>query len=138
MYPILGIDYGTARIGCAIADATTHIPLPYAIIQVETKEDTLGSIVRMVSDEKIATVVVGLPLGQEGKETFMSARARTFGEELKQKINANVVFEDERYTSRMGKEASNPKAQRTKGNADQRAAMFIVERFIARMFFKML
>ncbi|HBW73661.1 MAG: hypothetical protein UX10_C0012G0045 [Candidatus Magasanikbacteria bacterium GW2011_GWA2_45_39] len=133
MYPILGIDYGTARIGCAIADAATHIPLPHATIQVKTKEDAFARIVRMVSDERIATVVVGLPLGQEGKETPMSAKAHAFGEELKQKINANVVFEDERYTSRMGKEASNPKEQRTKGNADQRAAMFIVERFIGRL-----
>ena len=133
MYPILGIDYGTARIGCAIADAATHIPLPHATIQVKTKEDAFARIVRIVSDEKIATVVVGLPLGQEGEETPMSAKTRVFGEELKQKINANVVFEDERYTSRMGKEASNPKEQRTKGNADQRAAMFIVERFIGRL-----
>lgn len=132
MYPILGIDYGTARIGCAIADAITHIPLPHATIQVKTKEDALLRLARLIADEKIATVVIGLPLGQDGEETPISERVRVFGAELAQKITAKVVFEDERYTSRMGKSAAHPKECRREGNADRRAAVFILERYIAR------
>ncbi len=132
IYPMLGIDYGTVRIGCAIADSATHIPLPYTTIKVKTKEDAVGHIVRIIADEKIATVVIGLPFGQDGRDTPMSEKVRAFGAELAQKTSAKVLFEDERYTSRMGKEAASPKEQRAQGNADKRAAAFILERFIAR------
>lgn len=132
MYPILGIDYGTVRIGCAIADTVTRIPLPHATIQVTTQEDAFLRLARLIADEKIVTVVIGLPLGQNGAETPISERVRAFGAELAQKTSAKVVFEDERYTSRMGKLMSHSKEHRAEGNADQRAAVFILERYIAQ------
>lgn len=55
----LGIDYGLRKIGLAISEGITASPLK--IIEVSGLEDALEKIRRVIAQEKVDTLVVGVP-----------------------------------------------------------------------------
>ena len=65
MNPILGVDFGRARIGLAISDELRLLAHPLATIPFG--EDAIGRIVELVQKRKIDCVVVGVPKLMSGK-----------------------------------------------------------------------
>ncbi|OGH66203.1 MAG: hypothetical protein A3B90_02820 [Candidatus Magasanikbacteria bacterium RIFCSPHIGHO2_02_FULL_41_13] len=121
---ILGVDYGTKRIGLAWMQPGLDVVLPFGIIQTEEREEQLKDLVKLIQEEKIDVVVVGLPLELEtGKETVNTKRVREFAMELQKRCSVKVEFVDERLSSfeadQMGGEASR----------DEKAAMVILETY---------
>ena len=97
----LGIDYGAKRMGMAVADRETGIAIPRGVMTRENDAAAIGKIVAMIGDERIGSVVIGLPLAHDGGETGESREVRAFAEELKEKISVPVEFENEMFTTRM-------------------------------------
>jgi putative Holliday junction resolvase len=117
---ILSIDFGTKNIGLAWVDTGIGAALPFGVAK------NVKEVSEIVTNEKINLVVVGLPLGTDGKENANTERVRKFSEELKKNINAPIEFVDERFTSfaadRMGEGVSR----------DERSAMLILETYLER------
>ncbi len=93
----LAIDYGAKRTGLALCDPTETIVSPLA--GLPTAEDLLQKIVRMVKDEGIEAVVVGLPLNMDGSAGPQADIIQGFADKLKKMVNVPVYFQDERLTS---------------------------------------
>ncbi|OGZ41972.1 MAG: hypothetical protein A3C80_02385 [Candidatus Ryanbacteria bacterium RIFCSPHIGHO2_02_FULL_45_43] len=90
----LGIDYGTKKIGIALSDEGGRIAFPKVVI--ENNWDTVAQYLsELVEKERVCTIVVGLPLGLDGTETAMTAKARAFALKLKNEFHPPVVFEKE-------------------------------------------
>ncbi len=98
MARFLALDYGTARIGCAISDpsGTLATPLP----TIEPPE--VRSVAELVAEHGVERVVVGLPLHLSGEEGSQAALTRTFCAELEAALDVPVETYDERLTTRRG------------------------------------
>ena len=84
---ILGIDYGRKKIGLAIA--TTTLAEPFGVIRVESQEDAVEKIVRVVKIERVKQVVVGISEGKMAEET------KAFANKLEDTLGLPIVFRDE-------------------------------------------
>jgi putative Holliday junction resolvase len=97
---ILGVDYGTRRIGLALSDPTATIaqPLP-TLTRRAGKRPPVQALVDLVREHEIAEIVIGLPLALSGEETDWTGEVRDFGAKLAQRAGVSVFYLDERMTS---------------------------------------
>jgi putative pre-16S rRNA nuclease len=96
---IAGIDFGTVRIGVALADLEVRIAGPYENYTRRTAELDAEYFARLAKEEQIGRFVVGLPVHLDGNEGQKSQEARAFGKWLGEVTGATVEFFDERFTT---------------------------------------
>lgn len=128
-HPALGIDHGDARIGVAATDDFGILAHPVETID-RAKTDPVGRIEELVSQRKIRTLVVGLPLRMDGSEGDSAAKVRGFAALLAARLpGLPLVFVDESLTTSAAaaklREAGR-KAKQQKSIIDQAAAVEIL------------
>jgi putative holliday junction resolvase len=98
---IVGIDFGTARIGLAISDERRIIAQPLETVKAaRDPKQTVNMIAQTIAPYKnIDEIVIGLPLLLTGKEGEMSKLVRHFATILEQTLPYPIIFWDERLTS---------------------------------------
>ena len=131
---ILGIDYGTKRIGLAITDPLGLTVQPLMTIERRrSPREDIRSIARLARRNEVAEFVVGLPLHLSGDESPRAEKTRVFAEELATFSGLPVHLHDERLTSReahqMLYEAGRPREEH-KAVIDQLAAVLILESYL--------
>ena len=99
---VLGVDYGTRRVGLALSDALGIAAHPYDVIAADGAATRIGEIVAL---EGVARVVVGLPTGLGGAEGPSAAGARALAEEVRNIVAIPVSLADERFTSKIAERA---------------------------------
>ncbi len=125
---VLGLDYGSARCGCALSDPSGTIVTPIDVIAQPATRRGIDALVALVAEREVARVVVGLPLSLNGADTAQTRETRQFAKRLSKKLEEDVPVElhDERFTTRM--------ARRMEGAAadeDSRAAAHMLEGWLA-------
>lgn len=98
MTRILGIDYGTKKIGFALSDESQKIAFPKTV-QPNVWDYVRDAIRDFILKENASEIVIGLPVGLDGKETELSGKVRKFVEKLKEIFKLPIHFENEVYTS---------------------------------------
>ena len=96
---LLGIDFGSVRIGLAVSDPDHKFSFP---LEIRTRQGLAGDgafFRAVVEREEIGGLVVGLPIHLDGRESIKSAEARTFAAWLAELTGLGVAFYDERFTS---------------------------------------
>lgn len=101
---VAAVDFGTVRLGVAISDQDRQFASPYENITRRSLRLDAQWFVDFVREERIVLFVVGLPLFPSGDESPKSAQAREFGAWLKDQTGIDVVFYDERYSSKFADE----------------------------------
>lgn len=96
---IAGIDFGTVRIGVALADTEVRIAGPYENYTRRTLDLDAEYFARLAKEEQIGRFVVGLPVHLDGNEGQKSREAREFGKWLGEVTGVPVEFFDERFTT---------------------------------------
>jgi putative Holliday junction resolvase len=96
---IAGIDFGTVRIGIALADTDVGIAGPYENYSRRTLALDADYFRRLATEEQIARFIVGLPVHLSGDESQKSHEARAFGKWLEEVTNVPIEFFDERFTT---------------------------------------
>lgn len=94
---VLALDYGTARIGCAISDPTGTLATP--IEAIEPPE--VDSVARLAGEREAEKIVVGLPVSLSGEDSGQTELTRSFAKELGAAVAVPVETWDERFTTRM-------------------------------------
>jgi putative holliday junction resolvase len=125
---VLGLDYGSARCGCALSDPSGTVVTPIDAIAQPAGRRGLVALAALVAEREVRRVVVGLPLSLSGVDTAQTRETRQFAQRLSKKLGEGVPVElhDERFTTRM--------AQRMEGAAadeDSRAAAHMLEGWLA-------
>src|SRR5215813_11290112 len=92
---ILGIDYGRARIGLAIADATTALPQPLDMLERVNRNEDMRRLREIARDHGVKQIVVGLPLRLDGTRGEMAEEATRFAERLRKQLSLPVHMVDE-------------------------------------------
>jgi putative Holliday junction resolvase len=130
---IIGIDYGTVRIGIAMADTEVGIASPVANYTRRTTELDAAYFRQLATEERVARFVVGLPVHLDGRESQKSTEARAFGQWLNEATGVAVEFFDERFTSAEANEilgtAKLTKKQR-QARRDQLAAQIMLTAYL--------
>jgi putative holliday junction resolvase len=133
MARVLGIDYGTVRVGLALSDEMELVASPLTTLQnlPGLEED----IARMVRAKQIQRVVVGAPLTMSGKSGPAMARTERFVTLLRRQLPDSVPVElvDERLSSKTAEAALKVQGHdiRAKdGLVDQLAATVILQDYL--------
>jgi len=125
---ILALDFGSKRVGVAVAHVVARLPRPLTTLQ--NSETLLDDIRNLVNKEGAALVLVGLPRGMDGGYTEQTRLAEEFAHELASVLSVPIELVDETLTS---VDAEQVLAQRSynKGEVDALAASLILERYLA-------
>lgn len=99
MARIAGIDFGTVRMGIALADTEVGIASPFQTLVRQNAEMDARFFRRLAEQESIVKFVVGLPVHLDGRESQKSREAREFGEWLGKVTDVPVEYFDERFTT---------------------------------------
>lgn len=122
---VLGLDYGSARCGCAVSDPTGLLATPIESIDRPASRRGLGRLRALAKELEVERVVVGLPISLSGADSAQTTEARRFAELVGRELEIPVELYDERFTSLL--------AQQTGGRAseDSRAAAHLLEGWLA-------
>ncbi|MGM0607002.1 MAG: Holliday junction resolvase RuvX [Candidatus Muiribacteriota bacterium] len=127
---ILAIDYGDARLGLAVSDVTETIASPLSVIK---NENTNQKIQKIVEDNKIEKIVVGIPSDSEGQDTIQSKKIKKFYKKLKKNLNIEIHLFDENYTTRDAYDILKKMGysmKKSKKKVDEVAASLILEEYL--------
>lgn len=94
---VLGLDYGAARIGCAVSDRSGTLATPLPAIPSGDPAD-VADVAEEAGAERI---VIGLPVSLDGAEGPQAGETRRFGDRLASVTEIPVEYYDERFTTRM-------------------------------------
>ena len=131
---IMGIDYGDARTGVAISDLLCSLVGTTAVVPSRNQEKAVADILRMVQENGVGEIVVGLPKNMDGTEGTRAQLCREFADTLKEATGLPVTMWDERRTT---VEAHNILSQhnyhgkKRKQTVDAVAASLILEGYLA-------
>lgn len=118
---VLGIDYGTKRVGVAIGDAETRTAVPLCVVEVLGFRFQVSEIVRIVKQEGVELVVIG-----QGGRGPMEAKVREFAEKLREFVKVEIV--DEHFTTaQIEKIMKNYGKERRHIDKDSAAAALILQ-----------
>jgi putative Holliday junction resolvase len=96
---LVGIDFGTVRIGIAITDPEQRLASPLENYTRRGEQADAAYFRRLADDEHIDRFIVGLPVFASGDESPKSREARAFGDWLGKVTGRPVEYFDERYTT---------------------------------------
>ena len=121
---ILALDYGAARIGCAISDPSETLVRPLCVLEPPDPEAVAG----LVAENEVEQVVLGMPVQLSGQEGEQAEATRRFGKVLERLLNVPVQTYDERLTTRMAEASRRGGAQAPE---DALAAAHLLEGYLA-------
>ena len=131
---VLAVDFGDARTGVAISDLLCSIVGSTTVIHSHNKEKTLQELQRLVTENQVSEIVMGLPKNMDGTEGPRANLCREFAARLEEVTGLPVKLWDERRTT---VEAHNILSQhnyhgkKRKNTVDAVAASLILEGYLA-------
>lgn len=109
MSRLLGVDLGERRIGLALAEDGSSAALPLATLRRARRMDgDVAAMRRVVGEQRIAEIVVGLPLEASGADGPQARLTRTWADALAEALALPLSYRDERLTSHLAEERLGP------------------------------
>jgi len=103
---VMALDYGSARTGVAVSDPTGILARPLCVVERADSDAGLAELARLVREENVERVVVGLPLTLRGTRGEQAAATEGFVETLKDAVAVPVVLYDERFTTELARQTT--------------------------------
>jgi putative holliday junction resolvase len=122
---LLGIDYGTKKIGLALTDETGTMAFPHAVIPNDTAMQKYIEV--LVTKEHVSEIVVGHSLDKAGMPNKVHEGAEALMLDLTLSLGIPIHLEPEQYSTQ---EAM--RIQGKSGMTDAAAAAIILNSYLAR------
>ena len=132
MSRVLALDHGSRRVGVAIGETETGLAFARPALRRRSAQRDLDAVARLVREEAVELILIGLPLNMDGTEGRQAAAARSFGERLAE-IGPEVAYADERLSSwQAGQElqAAGRHPARRSGELDSAAARLFLQQYL--------
>jgi len=130
---LLGVDWGTTRIGIAVGETDPQVATPRnPLTPTGTLKKDAVNLVQLAKNEEAQAIVLGLPLEPGGIEGRMAKIARMLAHEIEQ-AGMRVELVDETLTSVQAEtemSAQGLKVSQRRKRRDGEAACLILERFL--------
>ena len=130
---VLAIDYGDARTGIAVSDASGLIVGQTTVIHSYNAEKTAQEIARLVRETGAERLVMGFPRNMDGTEGPRAALYREFAKRVEETCGMPVVLWDERRTTVEAHQIlsdCNYHGKKRKNTVDAVAASLILEGYL--------
>lgn len=130
---LIGLDYGSKRIGIAISTRNQTIASPLENFTRINLESDAKYLALVAADYQAVGLVVGLPVHMSGDEGEQALEARRFGEWAANATGLPVCFWDERYTSSIAEmylQQADLSEKKRKGHRDKVAAQVMLQSFL--------
>ncbi|MGZ9446450.1 Holliday junction resolvase RuvX [Staphylococcus epidermidis] len=135
-HKILGLDVGSKTVGIAISDLMGWTAQGLDTLRINEEQDDLGidQLVKIIKDNQVGTVVIGLPKNMNNSIGFRGEASIKYKEKLQESIpSIDIVMWDERLST-MAVERSLLEAdvsrQKRKKVIDKMAAVFILQGYL--------
>lgn len=126
---ILALDVGEKRIGVARAGLEARLAQP--LTTLDHNDNIWQTLAKLIGEQQVDTVVVGLPRGLDGQETAQTGVVRVFAAALEQRLKVAVYLQDEAVTSAQAEaELAARGKPYQKGDIDALAATYILEDYL--------
>ena len=132
---VMAIDYGDARTGVAISDATGMLAGFTTVIHSRREEQVLDSLTELARQHGVDELVMGFPRNMDGTEGPRAELCRAFAAGLEERTGLEVRLWDERRTTIEAHQilhASGKKMKVHKKTVDAVAATLILEGYLTR------
>lgn len=120
---ILGIDYGTKRVGLALSDDTETIAFPKTVLK--NSKTLVSEVVSFIESNDVKEIVVGESLNLAGESNPLMKEIEEFISSLKSILNISIHLEPEFFTSFEAR-----KGYVSSDMIDASAAALILQRFL--------
>ncbi|WP_278276328.1 Holliday junction resolvase RuvX [Staphylococcus epidermidis] len=141
-HKILGLDVGSKTVGIAISDLMGWTAQGLDTLRINEEQDDLGidQLVKIIKDNQVGTVVIGLPKNMNNSIGFRGEASIKYKEKLQESIpSIDIVMWDERLST-MAAERSLLEAdvsrQKRKKVIDKMAAVFILQGYLDSIQYK--
>ncbi len=130
---LLGVDYGTVRVGLAVCDPDRIVASPLATYTRRDPEADAAYFRQVAVAENAVGLVVGLPVHTDGREGVKAKEAREFGTWLAGVTGLPVAYYDERFTTVQAEAAlwgAGLTHKRRKDRRDRVAAQMLLQAYL--------
>lgn len=140
MSRVLGVDYGTVRVGVAVGDEELGLARP--LVTLDARTGLLPRLREIVRAEGVSRVVLGRPMRARGEPGTLDGEILHFAEVLRHE-GLDVVFQDEGGSSllaadllqtnrarRGARGARDTRRSRRDGELDRTAAALLLQDYL--------
>lgn len=132
MSRVLGVDYGTRRIGLALSDPMGMFASALKVVENRGEAISAEEVLRVARERGAGKIVVGLPRNMNGTEGPSAAAARAFAGRLAGG-GADVELWDERMTTVTAQQTlieSGTRRNQRRGVVDKIAAQVLLQHWL--------
>ena len=132
---IMANDYGDARTGVAISDATGLLAGFTTVIQSRKSEAVTEELLKLIAQHGVDELVMGFPRNMDGTEGPRAELYRAFAQNLEQASGMTVNLWDERRTTIEAHQilhAGGKRMREHKKTVDAVAATLILEGYLTK------
>jgi putative holliday junction resolvase len=131
---LMGIDYGSKRVGIALSDDTGTIGSPYRVIKNDMM--IIPNLVDIIHERGVGALVIGDSRDNAGKDNPIMRDIRTFADRLHEETQLPVHFELEFFSSAEARRGPGKEVRPLKHGeqVDAQAATVILNSFITRTY----
>lgn len=133
---VMGLDIGSKTIGLALSDTTRTISTPMELVKRTKFTKDANRILDLCQQQKVAGLVLGMPVNMDGSEGPRCQSTRQFAENIGEISDIMITYWDERLSTaavtRTLIEADRSRARR-KELVDKMAASYILQGALDRL-----
>ncbi len=130
---VLGLDFGSERIGVALSDDLGMIAQPLEFVPNHPPDGVWKRLNEILKDTPYETIVVGMPRNMDGSYGPAAEKVRQFIEQLEQEVGVPVRTWDERLSSAQANRVllqANVSRKKRKSHVDKMAAAIILQGYL--------
>ena len=130
---ILGLDYGSKRIGVALCDELGLTGQGLTTIVWKNRNQVLTALADLVRNHDVEKIVIGYPLRLNGTEGIQCEKVSRFARLLEARLSIPVIKWDETLSSRTAEDIliqSGVRREKRKEIVDKMAAGIILQGYL--------
>jgi len=130
---LVALDLGAKRVGVAVSDESQIAVTPLPFIERRSWKDLLRRVAAIIEGYDARGLVIGLPLGLDGRDGEAAQEARRLAENFRRSLNVPVYLQDERLTTFAAEEklkSENVRPEQIENRVDSESAALILHDFM--------
>lgn len=133
---IIGLDVGSKTVGIAISDLMGWTAQGFDTLRINEEQNELGidQLIKIIKDNQVGTVVIGLPKNMNNSIGFRGEASIQYKEKLQEALpHIEVIMWDERLSTMAAERSlleANVSRQKRKKVIDKMAAVFILQGYL--------
>ena len=130
---VVGVDYGTRRLGFAVSDPTGMLASAHCVRIVRGVKDAAQAVIEICREQEAEKLVLGFPLNMDGSSGPIAEAVQAFRDKLVPRLGIPIELWDERWTSKSAEDAlieAGTRRDQRKQLIDKVAAQIMLQHYL--------